>query len=163
MGWLIFLGVVTAYGGLGMLCVPFITRLRYQHHVEGWSCETCRGGPRTDEDNRECAASWASIAWLFWPLWLLTGIPKGIATGAMSKDAANAARLKVLEAEAAEQEKRVQRELSILRGNDPDTMTVADFDRKMLEDDTGKATKKGLSKYSRTVKEWQLANLGKLR
>ncbi len=142
-----------------MLCVPFITRLRYQHHVEGWSCETCRGGSRTDEDNRECAASWASIAWLIWPLWLLTGVPKVLATGAMDKDAANAARLKVLEAEAAEREKGVQRELAILRGQNPETMTKADFDRAMAES----VSPKSLNTFAETYEKWYLAISGKKR
>lgn len=135
MGWLIALGIIGGYGGIGMLCVPFIARRRLAAHREGYRCEGCPSYYR-DRDERTylgCSASWASYAWLFWPVCLMIGYPKVIATGALAKDVEKAARLKVLEAEAAEQEKRVQRELAILRGNDPLTMTKADFDRKMLD------------------------------
>lgn len=161
MGWLIFLGVVAAYGGLGMACVPFIARRRLEAHREGYRCENCAysyRADRTEEGMRVCASQWASFAWMFWPVCLLVGVPKNLAAGALTKDAEKTARLKVLEAEAAETEKRVQRELAILRGGNPDTMTVADFDRKMLE---AVPTPKAQLKLMEKVMGWQFANGGR--
>lgn len=158
MGWLIFLGVVAAYGGIGMACVPFIARRRLAAHREGYRCENCTYSyrtVRTEEDMRICATAWASYAWLFWPVCVLIGFPKVIATGALAKDAEKAARLKVLEAEASEQEKRVQRELAILRANDPLTMTVADFERKVVEATGPKPDKIGKKTLAALHSAWK--------
>ncbi len=148
MGWLIALGIMATYGGIGLLCVPFITRRRLEAHREGSRCGNCDYGYSSPDERtmQTCAKMWASYAWLIWPLCLMVGLPKNIATGTLAKDAEKAKRLRVLEVaarnreeaeavEAAEREKGVQRELAILRSGNPLTMTKADFDRKMLEAD----------------------------
>lgn len=133
MGWVIALGIIAAYVGVGMVCVPFIARRRLEAHRAGYDCESCPYRGKDEETFQNCATIWASFAWAFWPVCLLIGFPKVIATGALAKDVEKAARLKELEAEAAEQDKRIQREIAILRANDPLTMTVADFERKVVE------------------------------
>lgn len=134
MGLFITLASIAAYITCGMLTVPLIVRRRYKKHGEGLVCLFSDGCyvHGSDAKFRQCSIRWAAIAWLWWPIYPVVELPASLAEGTLRKDAEEAERVKQMEKDNAAAIERYRREEAVRRANDPDTMTLSDFDRHML-------------------------------
>lgn len=138
---MIALGIIASYIVIGVLMIPGIARHKLRNHIEsgGQRCDSYHPYGYTYTDNHgpkeweECAAGRAAWMWMGWPIFFAILGPTTLARKALESDRLAAVRVKELEAKAVEDAKRLELEEKVRRENDPFTMTMDGFDRKMRE------------------------------